>query len=402
MTPSRRVIAFINVAHLLAHLFMLLFPTAVLGMGREFNRPYGELIALSLGSFIAFGAGSMPAGWLGDRWSQRNMMAIFFVGIGLAATATGFATTAFMLAAGLTGIGLFASIYHPVGTAMLVSHADFVGREIGVNGVWGNVGVAFAALIAGALTQWLGWRWTFFVPGFLAVIVGLLYLFLVPSEPNRRRKDAQKAVGFPRSVVVRAFVVLAFVTLAGGVTFNATTVALPKLFAERVSALTTGTSGVGIVVCLVYLIGATAQLIVGRVIDRRPLKTAFLPLALLQAPCLLLAAVTSGWWTVLAALGAIFAIFGQVTINDGMVAKYADSSWRARIYAVRYLLSFGVSSFAVPLVAYLHSRGGFIILFEVLSAFGALVLLGALFFPYRPDELPIAVGRTPEPVSVKQ
>jgi MFS family permease len=387
MVSSRRIIAFVNVAHVVDHSFMLLFPTAVLGMGRQFDRPYGALIALSLGSFIAFGAGALPAGWLGDRWSQRNMMAVFFIGIGLATIATGFATTPFMLASGLTAIGLFASIYHPVGTAMLVSHADRIGQQIGVNGVWGNLGVAFAALVAGALTQWLGWQWAFWLPGVVYFSVGLLYLLLVPAQPNRRKQNIAKAVGFPRPVIFRAFVVLAFVTLAGGVTFNASTVALPKLFAERVPVLTNAASAVGIVVCGVYVIGAMSQLIVGRVIDHHPLKTAFLPLAILQAPFLLITAVTSGWWTVLAAIGAIFAIFGQVTINDGMVAKYADAGWMARVYAVRYSLSFGVTALAVPLVAYLHDHGGFITLFKVLSAFGALVFLGAILFPYRPDEL---------------
>jgi MFS family permease len=390
MASSRRVIAFINIAHVVVHMFVLLFPTALLGMGREFGRPYGEMIALSLGSFIAFGAGALPAGWLGDRWSQRNMMAVFFIGIGVATLATGFATTPLTLVAGLTGIGLFASIYHPVGTAMLVAHADRVGRQIGINGVWGNLGVAFAALVAGALTQWLGWRWAFWLPGSSACAVGSLYLALIPAEPNRQKPGAAKAVGFPRSVILRAFVVLGFVTLAGGVTFNATTVSLPKLFAERVPVLSSGTSAVGIVVCLVYIFGAMSQLIVGRIIDRRPLKTAFLPLAFFQAPFLVFAALASGWWTVVAAVGAIFAIFGQVTINDGMVAKYADSAWRARIYAVRYLLSFGVSASAVPLVAFMHSHGGFALLFRVLSIFGALVLIGAVFFPYRPDELEAA------------
>jgi MFS family permease len=333
MASSRRVIAFINIAHVEVHMSVLLFPTAVLGMGREFGRPYGEMIALSLGSFIAFGAGALPAGWLGDCWSQRNMMAVFFIGIGCAALATGFASTALALAAGLTGIGLFASIYHPVGTAMLVAHADRVGRQIGVNGVWGNLGVAFAALVAGALTQWLGWRWAFWVPGAIACAVGLLYLALVPAEPNRRKAGTAKTVSFPKPVVLRAFAVLAFVTLAGGVTFNAATVALPKLFAERVPVLTNATSAVGIVVCVVYIVGAMSQLIVGRVIDHHPLKTAFLPLAVLQAPFLLLTAMSSGWWTVCAAVGAIFAIFGQVTINDGMVAKYADSASARRLHA---------------------------------------------------------------------
>src|SRR5437763_16552409 len=136
MSHSQRVIAFINIGHVLDHMYMLIFPTAVLGMAASFDWTYGELLGLALGGFIAFGAGSLPSGWLGDRWSRRNMMVVFFIGIGAATAATGFAQSPLGLAIGLTAIGLFASIYHPVGTAMLTAHAEKLGRELGINGVW--------------------------------------------------------------------------------------------------------------------------------------------------------------------------------------------------------------------------------------------------------------------------
>src|SRR5215813_9006910 len=183
MSHAQRVIGFINAAHVLDHMLILIFPTAVLGMGAEFGASYGERLALSLGGFIAFGAGSLPAGWLGDLWSRRNMMAVFFLGMGVATILTGLARSPLELAIGLTAIGLFGAIYHPVGTAMLTAHAERLGRAIGVNGVWGNLGVAFAALVAGGLTQYLGWRYAFFVPGAIAIATGLLFLALVPDAP---------------------------------------------------------------------------------------------------------------------------------------------------------------------------------------------------------------------------
>jgi MFS family permease len=384
---SRRIIGFINVGHMMDHMFMLIFPTAVLSMQATFGRPYSELIALALGGFIAFGAGSFPAGWLGDRWSRRNMMAVFFFGIGVATFATAFAQTTTQLAIGLTAIGFFAAIYHPVGTAMLVSHAEKVGREIGVNGVWGNLGVAFAALVTGGISQWLGWRYAFRRPGVVAVVVGILYLALVPAEANQMKARAAAQVRFPTAVVVRAFLVLALVTLAGGVVFNATTVALPKLIDERLPQLGGSTFGVGLLVCVVYVVGAMSQLVMGWAIDRQPLKVGFLAIAVFQAPLLAAAAFASGWLMVLVAVAMIFTIFGQVTFNDGMVARYASSDWRARVYAVRYLLSFGVSAVAIPLVAFMHAHGGFTALLEVLSLCSLLVLLGAALFPYRRDEI---------------
>jgi MFS family permease len=394
MTRSRRAIGFINIGHLIDHMFMLIFPTAVLGMQADFARPYSQLLVLSIGGFVAFGAGSVPAGWLGDRWSRRHMLAIFFLGIGAAAIATGFVHTSSELAAGLTAIGLFAAIYHPVGTAMLVSHAKRVGREIGVNGVWGNLGVAFAALATGAVTQWLGWRWAFILPGALAVGVGACYLAMVPDEANRGRRTTTVAAAFPRAVVVRVFAVMVLATLTGGLVFNATTVALPKLIDERLPQLAGSTLGVGALVCAVYVVGAMSQLLMGRLIDRHPLKVGFTLVTVLQAPLLLVAARASGWPMIAVFAGLVFFVFGQITFNDAMVARYAAPTWRARVYALRYFVSFGVSATAIPLVAFMHGHGGFSSLFDVLAIFGLLVLLGALAFPYRRDELaPVPTGR---------
>lgn len=396
MAHSRTVVSFINAGHVIVHMFILIFPTAVLGMGDEFGRSYGSLLALSTGAFFAFGAGSLPAGWLGDVWSRRNMLGVFFLGIGVATALTGLSRSATGLAVGLTAIGLFASIYHPVGTAMLTAHAEKVGRAIGINGVWGNLGVAFAALTTGAITQWLGWRAAFILPGIIGVLVGVAFLWLVPDQPAASKAVRRKSLDVPPNVVVRVFVVLAIVTVAGGVVFNATTVGMPKIFDERLHALARSPFHVGLLAFAVYVIGATAQLIVGRLVDRYPLRTVFLPLAALQAPCLFLAATARDWTMLLLAVGIMFGVFGQVTINDTMVARYTTDAWRARVYAVRYVVSFSASASAVPLIAFLHRRtGGFDLVLTVLAAFGLLVFLGAALFPFRPQEVQPAASRAP-------
>ncbi len=78
---TRFLVPFINLGHLLDHLVMLVFPTVVIALGREWNRPYSEMLPLALGGFIAFGAFAIPAGWLADHWSRYRMMAVFFFGI---------------------------------------------------------------------------------------------------------------------------------------------------------------------------------------------------------------------------------------------------------------------------------------------------------------------------------
>ena len=108
---------------------MLVFPTVVLALAREWDRPHAELLPLTLGGFIAFGAFALPAGWLADHWSRYKMMAVFFFGIGAALFVTGFAQTPWQIGLGLTLIGVFAAIYHPVGIAMLVAAPTKLGAR---------------------------------------------------------------------------------------------------------------------------------------------------------------------------------------------------------------------------------------------------------------------------------
>ena len=203
MNSPSRVIAFVNAAHFIDHYAMLIFAAAVIVMGPALGMAYSELLPYATPGFIAFGAGSLLTGWLGDRWSRRHMMVIFFVGIGASMIAVGFVQTPLQLGAALLSIGLFASIYHPVGTAMIVSYADRLGREMGLNGVWGNLGVASSALVTGVIGQYLGWRWAFIVPGIVTILIGVAFALTractktAPAQdrPRRRRGWRKRTCG---------------------------------------------------------------------------------------------------------------------------------------------------------------------------------------------------------------
>jgi len=382
MNTRRGTSLFLNLGHTFDHLLILIFPTVVLAMGEEFGRGYAELLPLSLGGFIAFGACSIPAGWLADRWSRFGMMVVFFIGMGAASVLTGLAQSPVQIALGITLIGVFGAIYHPVGIAMLVAGRDNVGKVLGVNGVFGNVGVAFSALSAGALADLAGWRAAFIVPGAIAIAVGIAFA-LQPREA-RERTPLRKAEPYriSRADLVRVFAILTVATAFGGVIFNATTVSMPKVFDERLSSLTSSTFGIGALVCGVYLIAAMAQLCVGWWLDHRSLKSVFVPVVALQVPLLVLAGTTENYAMLLVAVAMMFFVFGQIPINDAMIARYTAEAWRARAYAVRYVVSFSASALAVPLVAWLYkSSGDFRLLYFVLGALAFATFSAALFFP---------------------
>src|SRR5256885_1541775 len=172
MNNNRFLVPFLNLGHFLDHLVMLVFPTVVIALARDWGRPYAELLPLALGGFIAFGAFALPAGWLADHWSRYRMMALFFFGLGASLFLTGFAQTPWQLGLGLTLTGVFAAIYHPLGIAMLVAAPVKLGAALGWNGLYGNLGLAAAAIISGALMGLLGWRGGFFLPGGVRVAGG--------------------------------------------------------------------------------------------------------------------------------------------------------------------------------------------------------------------------------------
>src|SRR5882762_4150236 len=223
MNRNRFLVPFLNLGHFLDHLVMLVFPTVVI--------------------------------------------ALFFFGIGGALFLTGFARSTWQIGVGLALTGMFAAIYHPVGIAMLVAAPAKLGSALGWNGLWGNLGLAAAAIVSGALMDLWGWRAAFFVPGLLSIAAGTAYLALVPDPGPVQKRSSSIGLNLDRRTMARIFVILLVATSCGGVIFNSTTIAMPKVFEERLQALTQTNLGIGALVAFVYTLAAFAQLAMGSLID---------------------------------------------------------------------------------------------------------------------------------------
>ena len=388
---AKRQIAFINAAHFLTHYCLLILPTAVLVIARPggaFGSEYGSILALATAMFVLYGVVSLPQGWLAVRFGRHTMMLIFCFGTGLSLIAAGLSTTPAMLAATLGATGGFAAIYHPIGTAMLVEAAGAKpGAQIGVNGVFGNIGVASAPVVTAFLAGQFDWRLAFFVPGAFGVLLGLLWL-RVPEYDAAKDVSARPFPVIPRFLVRRAVTVLLLVAVVSGLVFNAYTILLPKLMQERLASDARLLPLVGILAFAVTLCGALTQFTVGRLIDRKTLKRVFVPLAFVLAPALGLLAFADGWLALPLAGLAAAVIFGQVTVNETMTARYIAPPLRAKLYSIRFFVGFLGAAAAAPLVAFLHeSTGNLTAVTLVLAGVAVVTLLCALFFPNRPEEL---------------
>ena len=178
---------YLNVAHFFDHFFLLIFPTAVIAIEGDWALTYGEALALGTSMYVAFALATLPAGWLGDHFARPKLITIFFLGCGAASILVGLSTGTLGFAIGLGLLGAFTALYHPVGMAMVIELAERPGRALAVNGVFGNMGLAGAALVTGLLTERFGWRTAFIVPGLVSIGVGCLYAWkhnLGRAEPR--------------------------------------------------------------------------------------------------------------------------------------------------------------------------------------------------------------------------
>lgn len=467
MTSASRNFLFLNIGHTLDHFFMLIFTTAVLSasMKGEFAGSYGTLLLLTTFSFFFFGGASLPAGWLGDKWSRHRMIVVFFIGIGTASILTGLSTGRLGIQIGLAMIGLLAAIYHPIGIALVAEESSRIGRALAINGVWGNIGVALAAVTTGAIAEYWGWRAAFIGPGIYAVVIGVSYamhLGRISAETENEcatwnhtlrdllvsgpllgtlaiigvciigfitykivdifgmyslvvlpivytamvglvyvmytfQKGALQSAGIPAAerqfnvrsdIQKRVFIFLIVAPLFGGLIFQATTIALPKILSERLDYLTANPSEIGIVAAVVFALAALGQVVVGELLDRYPIRRIYLAVISVQFLLCALAVYSFGWFALIITTPLMLTTFGAIPMNDWIVANYIDSQWRSQVYAVKSLMSLGVGAIAVQVSGRLHDfTGSFNALFIVMTASAAVVILGAIFLlPARPIE----------------
>ena len=407
MTRDRIHFLFLNIGHFLDHLFTLIFATvAALALSREWGLSYGELLKYATPGFFAFGLFSLPAGWLADKWSREGMIAVFFVGIGASSIATAFAQTPLQAGIGLFIVGVFAAIYHPVGLAIVTARWKNTGMRLAVNGVWGNLGVASAALITGYFIDHGGWRAAFVVPGLLSIVIGILYAIHQWPEVSHRKAPAAVAAAGPaqtadyKALLLRISTIVFLTTALSSVIFQSTTFALPKIFDERLQGIAAGiaqwlsTSGMpaakgdiatvlGAFTFLVFAVASMAQLIVGSMLDKWGPRVVFLIAAAIQIVFFSLMPGLHDGLALAVALGFMLGAFGQIPINDFMIGKMASGEARARVYGVRYVVSFTALAAALPLIGFVYENFGFDTLFKVMASAAAIIFVAVACLPTR-------------------
>ena len=372
----------LNIGHGIDHMFLLIFATAVASIATDFDSNWADLMPYSAGAFLMFGLGALPAGRLGDLWGRRNMMLIFFFGMGASALLVALTQNSWQLAAALLVMGAFASFYHPVGIPMLVQNGHNPGEVIGMNGLAGNLGIAVAAILTGFLIKWAGWRAAFVVPGLLAFACGVIFALQCPRETVAPAKRSGKAtVALSSRTLARVFFVMTATAATSSILFNFTTSGNAQLLAESFRGVIEDPALLGALLALIYAVASLAQLVVGKLIDRVAFKPLQLWLSVAQIPFLIIAAYAEAWGMFAALLGVMILVFGSIPFTDAMIVRYVDDRLRSRVAGMRLTVAFGISSLAVWALGPLVKGIGFSALLWGMAGIAALKAAIVLLLP---------------------
>ncbi len=381
---SRLALGFSSIGHTYSHLFQPLYYVAVLTLEDELGLTHGEAIQLAVLGGMLFGFAAPIAGWLGDRWGALPLMGVYFLGTGGAMILTGLAHSPWQIMMALALTGLFASIYHPVGIAWLIKNAVNRGTALGVNGIFGGLGPAIAALTAGSIIALAGWRSVFVIPGIIIVTTGLAFLFCVAKGwIIDRSEDRAPTPPAEQGDAYRVFAVLAITMLCTGIIYQASQAALPKsLQINLADTFGDGIFGISTIVAVVFFVAGLMQVAGGWLADRISPKVVYIGAFSIQLPFLILLANISGPMAVVAAIIMISANNGALPAENVILARYVPRTRRALAFGFKFVLAIGFATLGVQLEATLFdATGGFYWLFTVLGAIAVAGAIAALVLP---------------------
>ncbi len=365
-TNEKRILIFSSMSHFFTHFYILIFPVLIIPLSRDLHIPLDKVIGLSFLMYLFYGLAAVPWGLIADSTNPRTVMGTGIVlsggGLILSGIITSPAVLPFTLA--LTGLGCGA--YHPSGLALVSKGLKNRGKGLGINGIFGNMGMAAAPFAAGILNYLLGWRLTLIILGTSGILAGIVSFTVPFSVP--RQGDLQKGHSVESGKILTLFLILCSVVIFSGLMYRTYTLIFPAWLEMRLSSLFTGLSSIiaeggskllhakadtlvaSLITSAAYIVGMFGQFTGGRAADRMELRTAYLLFYAMAFPSLILALIVQGWFTLLFAGIFIFFAMGMQPIENSLYAMLTPSRWRSVGYGIKFTLTFGIGSLSVFIV----------------------------------------------------
>jgi len=360
---------FSSVGHAFMHMFAAFYFVIILAIEDQWMISYDELIRLwTLGSLLV-GIGALPAGWISDRWSRSMMMVIMFLGMGFSSIICGLSENKLFLFIGLSLLGLFCSIYHPVGVAWIVNSYKKRGKALGINGIFGGIGIGTGAYVAGLLVEVYGWQLAFIIPGVISIILSIILFFLIISKYISFRNISVKSFDekHSSSQLILVAIILLTAMFGLGLTFQFMQTSLPKLFDLRIENIST--YQIGAIVALIYGLSGLMSLIGGLLADKFSLKKIYLIGMIFQIPFFIFISFFTGIPLVIVCLLTVLFNASILPTENILLAKYTPRRHHGSMYGIKFIVAFGSG----PLAVYLIS-----LVYKLTSEFGMLFILSAI------------------------
>ena len=370
------------------HMFAAFYFVIVLSIEQEWHFTYGELISLWTLGALLIGLGALPAGWLSDRWSRSSMMVIMFIGMGLSSILCGLSNEQFSLFIGLSLLGLSCSIYHPVGIAWVVNSSEKKGRALGINGIFGGVGIGSGAFIAGLLIKYFDWKFAFIIPGIISLIIGIILFFFISNNlisfQNSKTKDLEENNSSHNLIIIAC--ILLFSMFGLGLTFQIMQTSLPKVFDIRIANLST--FAIGSIIGIIYGISGFMTLVGGFLADKFSLKKIYVIGIAAQVPCFYFIANFSGIPLIFVCLMAAMFNSSILPTENILLAKFTPERHHGLIYGFKFIVAFGSAPIAVFLISKIYEQTQeFTNLFYISFILMIFVTLFVLFLPIKNQKI---------------
>ncbi len=368
LSPRERSILTVSCyGHFMSHFNMLVFPAILLPLTAKLGMDMVQTLALSFWMYLLFGLTALPWGLLGDRFGSRPLLLLFYIGAGVCGFLAAMnLSNPFMLSLCLAGIGLFSGIYHPVGLGWIAKEFNNISQGMAYNGMFGNLGLATAPILAGLVNYLWGAEAVYLVVGTMNLSgVFLLYLVRNGHGGQQIRKHATQA---KRSLV--PFLILLVAMMLGGVVYRATTITLPAYFELQNRDLyqsflsLTGDMGspnlfATLITSFIYLVGMGGQYFGGRVGQSVDLGRGYLIFHLITIPAVIAMAMTSDMPLVIFAMIHSFFLLGMQPLENTLVARLSPPELHSSAYGLKFVLTFGVGALSVNMVSFIKETYGF-------------------------------------------
>ncbi|MBU0681302.1 MAG: MFS transporter [Proteobacteria bacterium] len=385
-TRERSILGVTCFGHFMSHFNMLVFPAVLLPLTGSLHLSMTDTLALSFWMYLLFGLTALPWGLAADRFGPRRLLGVFHLGAGLC----GFWAAANIgnpnvLWIALAGIGLFSGIYHPAGLGWIAKEVENTSRGMAYNGMFGNLGLATAPVLAGTVNYFWGTRMVYIVLGIIN-LGGLVLLAMSSAESTAVGAGSKKK---HQGNSLPAFLVLLVAMTLGGIVYRGTSVTLPAYFelqsVELYQYLTKLTGGLGsanvvatLLTSFIFFIGIAGQYTGGWVGERFKLTSGYLLFHLITIPmALAMAASTNGTLVFFAMIHGFF-LLGMQPLENTLVARLTPANFLSSAYGMKFILTFGVGALSVKMVGLVKSSWGFPAVYQTLAGFSTLLVLAII------------------------